>query len=159
MLVTYAARKVMAEKAAFDFIEKEKLATILPATSLGSVFHGKPSGTPGIIYSTLQNDISRKDFILSQWTVDVRDVAKLHYFGLAKEEMVGKRWFGASNPWGPNDILAIIRKTFPVKAIPDDFEGGEGTNSNTIISLQLPFWVESGTAWAERPRYSREPQG
>ncbi|KIJ35442.1 hypothetical protein M422DRAFT_76330 [Sphaerobolus stellatus SS14] len=129
MLVTYAAAKVMAEKVCFEFMEKEKpsfeLVTILPSTTLGPVLHGKPSMTPGLIYSTMQNDISWKDNILPQWTVDVRDVAKLHYLGLTREDMVGKRWFAASGPWGPNDIFAIIRKAFPGHTIPDNFEGGE----------------------------------
>lgn len=93
----YSAAKTLAEKAAWDFIEKEKpsfdLTTIIPVWCWGPFIHDTTQrgvgSTPAIFLDTFKTpDGSGKlmgDF------VDVRDSARLHVLSLKTEGATNQR--------------------------------------------------------------------
>ncbi|KAF8322637.1 NAD(P)-binding protein [Clavulina sp. PMI_390] len=95
--IVYAASKVLSERAAWDFMEKEKpnfqLTTVLPSWNFGPYAHDVSKGvgsTPGIFLAILSKggDTSGKRFATS---VDVRDVALVHILALESDQCDGER--------------------------------------------------------------------
>ncbi|KIJ50702.1 hypothetical protein M422DRAFT_65695 [Sphaerobolus stellatus SS14] len=124
----YAAGKAMSEQLGFEFVKNEKpgfdFVSIIPNFTFGPLLYPKPSSSIGVLLSAMKGDSSYRSLFVSQWFVDVRDVAALHYLGLSEDSMANKRWLAVSEPFGHNQIFAILRKHFPDAPIPEDFEGG-----------------------------------
>ncbi|KIJ50701.1 hypothetical protein M422DRAFT_245347 [Sphaerobolus stellatus SS14] len=129
MVLPYAASKAKCEKFGFDFIEKEKpnfnFISILPAATFGPILYGKPAVTPNAIHLSLIGDTSYRQYLLPQWFVDVRDVAKIQYLALVIDSMAEKRWWAIAEPFGWNQIAAILRRISPEANVVEDYEGGE----------------------------------
>jgi nucleoside-diphosphate-sugar epimerase len=121
----YRASKTFAEKAAWDFVEKEKpgftIATINPPLVFGPIVHYLNS------LSALNTSNERfRNFIQGQlkgakeippsgvhiW-VDVRDVAQAHVEAMERSEAGSKRFFVVAGYYSNRELLAIIRKNFP----------------------------------------------
>ncbi|GAA5878181.1 hypothetical protein JCM16303_002873 [Sporobolomyces ruberrimus] len=102
----YRASKTLAERAAWDFIEKEKpgfdLATVNPPLIFGPIVHDVPS--PDKLNTSVNNFyqflIGKKDAEAAVAPfgslVDVRDVAKIHIEALVTEGAANQR-FSVSN--------------------------------------------------------------
>ncbi|GAA6018687.1 hypothetical protein JCM11491_001261 [Sporobolomyces phaffii] len=102
----YRASKTLAERSAWDFIEKEKpafdIATINPPLIFGPIIHQVPS--PDKLNTSVNNFfqflIGKKDAEAAVASfgslVDVRDVAKLHIEALVTEGAANER-FSVSN--------------------------------------------------------------
>jgi len=76
--------------------------------------------------------------------VDVRDVAKVHWLALSEEAMSGKRWLAVSEPFGHNQIFAFLRKEYPERPIPEDFEAGEVDRQkfdNSATTQMIGEWI------------------
>ncbi|EUC59855.1 NADPH-dependent aldehyde reductase [Rhizoctonia solani AG-3 Rhs1AP] len=104
----YSASKVMAEKAAWDFVEKVKpnwdLVTFCPSLVLGPIIHEVSNSnclntSVAILYGILLN----KDNL-----VDVRDVAFAHIRALGVEEAGGQRFIISSAPFCWQDALDAL---------------------------------------------------
>ncbi|KAK4701200.1 hypothetical protein P7C70_g5036, partial [Phenoliferia sp. Uapishka_3] len=105
----YRASKTLAEKAAWDFVEKHTkngvapfdIATINPPLIFGPILHDVKSASSlntsvGAFYAFLTGAKKDDDALTPFGSfVDVRDVAKLHVDALSKQEAGGKR-FAAS---------------------------------------------------------------
>ena len=65
------------------------------------------------------------DSIVTEWCVDVRDVAQLHLFALTLPSLAagGTRIYAAAEPFNTNDVLHILRKIYPEKTFLPDVEG------------------------------------
>jgi nucleoside-diphosphate-sugar epimerase len=118
---SYRASKKLAEKAFWDFIEKEKLftgTTINPPSVFGPLIH-KVNGpnaintSSDIIYTALRGEKPYPDTAVYNLWVDVRDVALAHVLAIEKDEAVGKRWFLAQSFFHPQTVLDSINKSFP----------------------------------------------
>jgi len=134
----YRASKTFAEKAAWDFIEKQKpnfdLVTLCPPLVLGPVVHFLNS------LSALNTSNERtRDFIHGKakdeipatanplW-IDVRDLAIGHVNALEKAEAGGKRFLYTAGYHSNREVVEIIRKNFPEydNQLPDESKkGGE----------------------------------
>jgi len=119
----YRASKTFAERAAWDFLEKEKpnftLATICPPLVLGPIVHYLNS-LDGLNTSNQRiRDIilgKAKDEIPPTGTyiwVDVRDLAEAHVAGIEKEEAANKRFFITAGYFSNKEIAQIVEKNFP----------------------------------------------
>jgi len=127
--IMYEACKTVSEREAWSWMEEHKprfeLVTVLPNANFGPVVYGEPGSTASWITTLLKNDeeaVQLTQSIPSQWHVDVRDDARVHLLSLTSEEVANKRLWTVSDPWGWNDILAILRKNFPDKPVPADVE-------------------------------------
>ncbi|KAF1959875.1 NAD(P)-binding protein [Byssothecium circinans] len=119
----YRASKTFAEKAAWDFVEKEKpnftLSTINPPLVFGPIIHALDSldnlntSNQRILWAAQgkwKDEIAPTGVYV--W-VDVRDVAEAHVAAFEKPEAAGKRFFVVSGFFSNREIANIIGKHFP----------------------------------------------
>jgi nucleoside-diphosphate-sugar epimerase len=119
----YRASKTFAEKAAWEFVEKEKpnftISTINPPLVLGPIVHYLNS-----LDALNTSNQNIKKFITGEnkkeippsgvylW-VDVRDVALAHVKAIELPEAAGKRFFVTNGYFSGREVCEIIRKNFP----------------------------------------------
>lgn len=120
----YRASKTFAEKAAWEFVEREKpnfdIATMNPPLVFGPIVHYLNS-LSGLNTSNQQF----RDFIQGKYKdsdippsgvhiwIDVRDLAEAHVKGMELAEAGGKRFFVTAGYFTNRQALEIIRKHFP----------------------------------------------
>ncbi|KAI9828026.1 MAG: methylglyoxal reductase (NADPH-dependent) gre2 [Thelocarpon impressellum] len=119
----YRASKTFAEKAAWDFVEKEKpgftLATVCPPLVLGPVIHYLNSlaalntsnqRTGNMINGVFRDEIGPTGTYL--W-VDVRDLALAHVKAVETPAAAGQRFFVTAGYFSNREIADVVRKHFP----------------------------------------------
>jgi dihydroflavonol-4-reductase len=95
----YIASKTLAERAAWDFADREgggmELAVVNPVGIFGPVLGPRLSGSVGIVKAMLDGDLPRLPRL---WTsvVDVRDTADLHLRAMTSPKAAGERFVAAS---------------------------------------------------------------
>ncbi|KAK4703920.1 hypothetical protein P7C70_g2296, partial [Phenoliferia sp. Uapishka_3] len=125
-LLAYSGSKVLAEKAAWDFMAREKpsftLTTILPTWVLG------PSQQPGVkSISDLQSSAGMTAKVLIDTPslppvsifskyVHIHDVALAHVGAIARPESRGKRYLLVAGPSSCEQAAFVLRKLFPAQA-------------------------------------------
>lgn len=121
----YRASKTFAEKAAWEFLEKEKpnftLSTICPPLVIGPIVHYLNSLSAINTSNQRTRDCmtgvwKEKGQILDTGTyiwVDVRDVALCHVLAIEKEAAANKRFFVTEGYFTNKQIVDIVRKNFP----------------------------------------------
>ncbi|RDW90699.1 SDR family oxidoreductase [Aspergillus mulundensis] len=161
---TYRASKTLAEKAAWDFVEKEKpnfdLATINPPLVLGPVVHYLSSldaiNTSNARISGLVRGFN-KDAIPPTGTflwVDVRDVALAHVRTIEVSEAGAQRFFITAGHYSNKDIIDIIRDAYPELDdrlppkdapgdVPKDVYGYDNSKSTQVLGLKYRGLKES----------------
>ncbi|KAH6620825.1 hypothetical protein B0J18DRAFT_430807 [Chaetomium sp. MPI-SDFR-AT-0129] len=136
----YRASKTLAEKAAWDFVERENprfdLVTINPPMVFGPVVHYLASWDGVNTSNARVVDVLRgkwRDGVPTTggaiiW-VDVRDVAEAHVkAGLEVSEAGGKRLFTTAGFFSNAELGQIVRRRFPEeaeRAPREDTKGGE----------------------------------
>ena len=161
---TYRASKTLAEKAAWEFVEKEKpnfdLATINPPFVFGPVVHHLSSladintsngNMVALIVGKWKGEIPATGVHL--W-VDVRDVAKAHVEAMERPEAGGNRYFVTAGLFSNKEIVPIVRANFPQLAdkLPEDgTPGGDypgGSKDNVYKYDNSKATKELGIEWA-----------
>jgi len=162
----YRASKTFAERAAWEFVEKEKpnfdIATMNPPLVLGPVVHYLNSlDAINTSNERVRNMIQGKTkesglpptgvFI---W-VDVRDIALAHVKALEVPEAGNKRFFVTAGYYSNADIANIIKKNFPDLADklpaeiksdkPEDVYGYDNTRSKEVLGLKYRSLEDSIT--------------
>ncbi|KAH6616319.1 hypothetical protein C7974DRAFT_43021 [Boeremia exigua] len=141
-MLGYRASKTFAEKAAWEFLEKEKpnftIATINPPMVFGPIAHALDSlDNLNTSNERIRNACQGKfkDEIppsgVHLW-VDVRSCAQAHVAAFEKAEAANKRFFVTAGYFSNKEITQIIKKNFPeFKDLPSDSTPGgdypEGT--------------------------------
>ncbi|TVY69037.1 Ketoreductase [Lachnellula suecica] len=122
--VSYCASKTFAEKAAFEFVEKNKpnfaITTLCPPMVYGpsgsvitSLDHLNTSSAE--IYR-LMNGSSKEVPDTAVWGfVDVRDLGEAHARAFESPEAAGQRYQASSSGYSYQQVCDIIRKDFPEK--------------------------------------------
>ncbi|KAL0941108.1 NAD-dependent epimerase dehydratase [Colletotrichum truncatum] len=120
----YRASKKLAEKAAWEFVEKEKpgfdLVTICPPLVLGPVVDHFAD------LNTINTSNERVvDLVNGKWKteigatgaaylwIDVRDLALAHILAVERQEAGGKRLFTTAGWFSNSEIADVTRKNFP----------------------------------------------
>ncbi|PWY73689.1 ketoreductase [Aspergillus heteromorphus CBS 117.55] len=167
---TYRASKTFAEKAAWDFVEKEKpgfdIATINPPLVFGPVVHYLNSldaiNTSNQRISNLIQG-NYKDGLPPTATflwVDVRDVALAHVRAIEVPEAGGQRFFVTSGSYSNKDVADVVRKAFPEledklpprdapSDKPADVYGYDNKKSIEVLGIQYRSLEESVTDTAK----------
>lgn len=118
----YRASKAFAEKAAWDFLEKEKpqfvLSTVNPTFVFGpqafiSEIKNELNTSSEIINSIVKSSPNDPLPLTSGFFIDVRDVAKAHIAAFEKKEAEGKRLLVSEGRFVPQQIVDYINKDFP----------------------------------------------
>jgi nucleoside-diphosphate-sugar epimerase len=119
----YRGSKTFAEKAAWEFVEKEKpnfsLSTINPPFVFGPVVHylnslESTNTSNQRILSIMQGKMKEKVPPTGTWIwVDVREVALAHIRAIEVPEAAGKRFFVTAGYVANKDLIDIVREEFP----------------------------------------------
>ncbi len=108
----YRRSKILAERAAWDFVTVQGcpivLTTILPGAVFGPVLTPEKPGSVGVIAGLLRG---RPPGIpnIGLWIVDVRDLADLHIRAMTTPEAAGQRFLAAGEFLWMGDIAKILR--------------------------------------------------
>ncbi|TPX41492.1 hypothetical protein SeMB42_g05555 [Synchytrium endobioticum] len=122
-MLAYRASKVMAERAAWEFVKeanpKFDLVTICPPLVIGPLLH-ETNGVEQL--NTSNNSIwgllsGKAKPVAAMGFVDVRDVAKSHVLALEVPEAGGKRFLCASDYKSFAEIADMLRKMYPKEPI------------------------------------------
>lgn len=147
--------QTFAEKAAWDFVEKEKpnfnIATINPPLVLGPVVHYLSSldsiNTSNARISRLVRGLDKETspptgtFL---W-VDVRDVALAHVRAIEVPEAGAQRFFVTAGHYTNKDVVDIIRDAYPeikdrlpeaTSDLPEDVYGYDNSKSRQVLGLE-----------------------
>jgi dihydroflavonol-4-reductase len=117
----YAKSKVMAERAAWDFVRDHA-----PDIALTSINPGFVTGPPldaeyGSSIGVVKRFLAGKDPMLPAIaipTVDVRDVAEMHLRALQRPETAGKRYLASSGTLWMTDMAKAMKAEFPARKLP-----------------------------------------
>jgi dihydroflavonol-4-reductase len=126
---SYRLSKVLAERAAWDFMaahaRRTTLTTILPGAVFGPVLTKQSLGSVQIIQRLLRGrppGLPRLGFSI----VDVRDLADLHVRAMTSPEAAGQRFLAVGDFLWMTDIAATLRSRLgeragkvPTRALPD----------------------------------------
>lgn len=137
-VAAYPKSKTLAERAAWEFIEREgdglELSAINPVGVFGPVLGPDYSTSIAFIRRMLDGKLPgcpRLDF----GTVDVRDVADLHLRAMIDPAANGERF------------LAVAGDFMPVIEIARTLRRGLGAEANKVPVRQLPDWLVRVTGW------------
>ncbi|SCM70090.1 Nucleoside-diphosphate-sugar epimerase [uncultured Pleomorphomonas sp.] len=125
----YRRSKILAERAAWDFMKTEggstEFVTILPGAILGPVLTKDNLGSVQIIERLLQGRPGRVPRI-GLWVVDVRDLAELHIQAMIAPEAAGERFLAVGDFMWMEDIAKALRarlggraKKVPTRRLPN----------------------------------------
>lgn len=129
-LTPYIKSKVLAEKAAWEFVEKEggiQLSTVNPGGILGPVLE-KDYGTSAEIVKKMMAGEFPGYPNIGFPLVDVRDVASMHILAMETESAIGERFICSNDYIWFSDVGAILKENFPNYA-------------KKIPSRKLPDWL------------------
>ena len=126
----YRRSKILAERAAWDFVQSTPtnttLTTILPGAVFGPVLSTATLGSVQIIGGLMQGrppGLARIGF----WVVDVRDLAELHVHAMTAPEAAGERFIAAGDFMWMADLAAALHAGLgeraakvPTRELPDD---------------------------------------
>lgn len=117
----YYRSKVIAEKAAWDFMKTDhsglELTTILPGAILGPVLENDFGTSANIVLKLLDGSspaIPKIGFEI----VDVRSVAALMIRAMEAPQAAGNRYAASAGYLTMNDVAKILRDEFPKRKIP-----------------------------------------
>jgi nucleoside-diphosphate-sugar epimerase len=125
----YRRSKILAERAAWDFVDRElsqtELTTILPGAVFGPVLTKDNLGSVRIIHGLLHgrpSGLPRLGF----WIVDVRDLADLHIRAMTSVRAAGQRFLATGEFMWMKEIATSLRSALgergakvPSRALPD----------------------------------------
>lgn len=125
----YRRSKILAERAAWDFMKREgghtEFTTVLPGAVFGPVLSQDNLGSVKIIQGLLNGQPKALPQI-GFWVVDVRDLADLHIKAMTSPAAAGQRFIAAGEFMWMRDIANTLN--VPRRQLP-----------NLLVKLMLPF--------------------
>ena len=117
----YAMSKTLAERAAWNFVEREGAGMQLTCINPGLVL-GPPLDTNfGTSLSIVQRVLRGRDPMLPMIglvCVDVRDVADMHLRAVLRPETAGKRYLAAAGSMTMPEMGLVLKTAYPRRRIP-----------------------------------------
>ncbi|WP_394666640.1 SDR family oxidoreductase [uncultured Chryseobacterium sp.] len=117
-LSAYIKSKTVAEKAVWEFIEKEgnglELSVINPVGIFGPAIGGITSASLDIAVSGILNGTMNQTPVFTMGVVDVRDVADIHIKAMIDPKAAGERFIATSNDaMSFYDVAELFKKERP----------------------------------------------
>ncbi|CAG7557459.1 unnamed protein product [Fusarium equiseti] len=135
----YAASKVQSEQAVWKYHQEHRhekpelvVNTVLPnynwGKSIDTTNQGYPSssGLPVMLYQGKVGYVHHA--IVPQYYIDVDDTGRLHVAAAIFDHVKDQRIFGFAGRFNWNQVLDILRKQYPEKTFPENFQDGEDSN-------------------------------
>ncbi|KAK8127111.1 NAD dependent epimerase/dehydratase [Apiospora kogelbergensis] len=121
----YAAAKVAAERAMFQFVEETKpgfsVTSVAPFFILGPVLHKRHlEGSAGWIRKVFAGEARVSGVMPFGCQINVQDVAALHVAAVLDPDVRGDRLIAAAEPFHINVVLDILRRQYPDRQFMDD---------------------------------------
>ena len=117
----YTRSKVIAEKAAWDFIQGDgaglELTTINPVAVLGPAMSADVSASLELVQQPMQGKLPAYPK-LSFGIVDVRDVADAHVAAMEQADAAGERFLLGEQLLTYTEIGSILREAYPDRKLP-----------------------------------------
>ncbi|RVT96850.1 NAD-dependent epimerase/dehydratase family protein [Rhodovarius crocodyli] len=137
LLDPYRRSKILAERAAWDFMagagNRTSLTTILPGAVFGPLLPGVPVGSVWMVKSLLEGKPPRL-LNLGLSVVDVRDLAEAHVAALTAPAAPGERFLCTGHfLWMP-EVAAVLRQ-------------GLGARGARVPDKVLPDWLVGPLSW------------
>ena len=134
----YRVSKILAERAAWDYIKtaggSTELSTILPGAVFGPILTAENLGSVKIIQGLLQGRPPATPR-LGFWITDVRDLADLHIRAMTSPQAAGERFIAAGEFMWMAEIASTLRaqlgasaEKVPTRRLPD-----------FVVKLLMPF--------------------
>lgn len=128
-LTAYRRSKVLAEKAAWDFVATTPLApeltTVLPGAIFGPALPGTSRSSTAVLERLLTGAMPAVPHI-EMGISDVRDLAELHLLAMTEPVAAGERYLGTSEVLTMGEIARLLRDGLgeragrtPTRAMPD----------------------------------------
>jgi dihydroflavonol-4-reductase len=118
-VVPYRQSKTIAERAAWDLMQKEgggtELTTILPSAVLGPILSKEHLGSVQLVQRLLSGKMPGYPN-LGFTIVDVRDVADLHLIAMTSDKAAGERFIAASEFRWMAEVAQILRERLDERA-------------------------------------------
>lgn len=125
----YAKSKILAEKAAWDFVQTRGQDLQLTVINPGFVMGAPLDRAFGTSLRVVQRILAAKDPMLPNFgfpVVDVRDVAAMHVAALSRPQTVGRRYLaGDEFLWFP-EMATVLKTAFP---------------GRRIVTRRAPNWI------------------
>ncbi|KEZ45870.1 hypothetical protein SAPIO_CDS1235 [Scedosporium apiospermum] len=134
----YAASKTQGEKAAWNWIKENKpnfvFNTVLPSFNTGEILHPEIHGsTMGWVRLLLKGDKLLFSRFPPEYSVDVKDTARLHVIGLLGPDVRFRRLFAWAHSVNITDLITTLRSLRPDnKLIPDPPEN-DGRDLTEVV--------------------------
>ena len=131
-LTAYRRSKTVAERAAWDYIERTdgstQLTTVLPGAIFGPALTADNFGSLQILSRMLEGRVPRYPSLAFE-VVDVRDVADLHIRAMTAPEAEGERFIATGELLWMGEVAAILREQLgPAAAkVPDQADAGSAS--------------------------------
>ncbi|KAH7309830.1 hypothetical protein B0I35DRAFT_490454 [Stachybotrys elegans] len=119
-MLVYAAAKMQAERAAFDFMSKNNLHfvfnSVVPNVNFGTTAAVEHLGFPSS--SCFINALDKgyplgPVFTSNQWFINTEDTVLLHLAALTLEEVQNERIMAMAGPFSWKEIIGILNRRFP----------------------------------------------
>lgn len=127
----YRVSKILAEKAAWDFMRAEggttEFTTVLPGAVFGPVLSPDQAGSVEIIGAMLAGK-PRVRPKLGFWVVDVRDLADLHIKAMLSPRAAGERYLATAEFMWFRDISRVLRSRL-------------GARAAKVPTIEMPNWL------------------
>lgn len=127
----YRVSKILAEKAAWDFMREHggrtEFCTVLPGAVFGPLLFAESLGSVNIIAGLLRG-YPRALPRLGFWVVDVRDLADLHIRAMTLPQAAGERFIAAGDFMWMEDMARALR-------------GGLGPRADRVPKRRLPTFI------------------
>jgi dihydroflavonol-4-reductase len=134
----YYRSKIIAEKAAWEFMKKDlsglELVTVLPGAMLGPALEKDFGNSAAIVLKMLDGSLPAVPQ-LSFDIADVRSVAELLVAAMESPEAAGERFLATSGLLSMKEISNILREKYPDRNIP---------------SANLPNWLTRVLGWFDK---------
>ncbi|CAF9932570.1 MAG: hypothetical protein GOMPHAMPRED_006611 [Gomphillus americanus] len=142
--VTYAASKVLGEKAFWEGDASFVRNTVLPSFTIGPALDDTlSSSTHAWLKGTWNNEevsvATLKMIGPYQWFINVQDIAKLHVGAVIFEEVANQRLLGLAGKYSFNDAIDFFHKVDPERSLPSKFEDvpEDTTEADTASALEV----------------------
>ncbi|PKS08375.1 hypothetical protein jhhlp_005319, partial [Lomentospora prolificans] len=134
----YAASKTQGEKAAWEWIKKNKpnfvFNTVLPSFNTGEILHPEIQGsTMGWVRLLLKGDKFLFSRFPPEYSVDVKDTARLHVIGILAPEVQSRRLFAWGRAVNLTDIITTLKTLRPHNNLIPDPPETDGRDLTEVV--------------------------
>ncbi|KAF4772198.1 hypothetical protein N7455_009075 [Penicillium solitum] len=118
--LVYVASKAEGERAAYNWVKKNNPSftfnSVLPDFTMGEILHKNSGSTGALTLQLLEGNDMVINAVVSQYYVDVKDLARLHAIALLDPSVKSERIFGLAAPLIWTEVIDHLRELRPASS-------------------------------------------